>query len=324
MSADELHVDAPDRFDRWISESQDLLGRIIPGIVEDRQRQRSRAEAAEYACKQLELEANDLRRELRGLHTEVRTLKSDLVEIGHAAGALASHLNRAIVPLTRLRHTIPVPAETLPAEIAGVEPARAARGIPWQKIALGAAVGIGALALALGVAMLAPMRPAPPALAPPPRETGAVTEPAAPTAVPAPGRARAAVPAPAESANPMARPEKLVPTPRNDIRNFRAVDVSGRELRVIVDYAYTGDYGTSEIFMHAVALGRDEWKSRMPGTSFPYSAIAVGDGTVTINISKQPDTPPATSTVIKVCMVSIKKRAAFMCETFPYTKAWES
>jgi hypothetical protein len=330
MSTDEVQVDGRDRVDRWISESQEVLGRIIPGVIEDRQHQGSRAEAAERACKQLELEANDLRRELGGLHTEVRTLKSELVEIGYAASALASHLNRAIVPLVGLRHTIPVPAETPPAPPAEVEPAPATRRIPAKKIALIAAGAIGALALVLGVGVLAPVRREPPAPAPTARpEVGAVSE---PTPLQAPGppaalpsrREPAPLPRPAARAKPTVLPENLLPTPRNEIRNFRAVEGSGRELRVTVDYAYIGDHSTSEIFMHAVALERDEWKSRVPGTGFPYSAIAVGDGTVTINISKQPDTPPATSTVIKVCMVSIKKRAAFMCETFPYTKAWES
>ena len=113
------------------------------------------------------------------------------------------------------------------------------------------------------------------------------------------------------------------PAPGNEIRNFRAESVSEREMKVSVDYSYVGDHGVGEIFMHAVALQNDGWSSRVPGTSFPDTAIGVGEGRATINITKLENTGSAISTHVKVCMVSIRDRSAFVCKNFPYTKSWE-
>ncbi len=338
MNADELEVDARERLDRWIHESQQLLEGAIPGIMEDRQRQQGRVEAAERTYDHLRVEADDLRRELRGLDSAVRTLKGELVEMSRAAAVLADHLHQALVPLTTINQKVP-PREAPPPPPVEMEPAPAPAPVPAvsrslaKTVALVAAGAIGALVLALAAVLVVPMRPAPPKPAPPPElERGAPSEPAparapsgpAPAVPRKPAPKPAALPKPAVRLKPPVSPESVVPIAHNEIRNFRAVDVSGQELRITVDYAYAGDYGASEIFMHAVALERDEWTSRVPGTGFPYASIGVGGGTVTIDISRQPDTPPATSTVVKVCMVSIKKRAAFMCQTFAYTKTWES
>jgi lipopolysaccharide/colanic/teichoic acid biosynthesis glycosyltransferase len=108
----------------------------------------------------------------------------------------------------------------------------------------------------------------------------------------------------------------------NAIRSVSAVDLGEDELRVTVDYAYGGDFGHRDIFLHAVALQTDDWKSRVPGTSFPEASVQVGDGTVEITIKKVLGAAATTSTRIKVCMVSIQHRSAFLCETFPFTKAW--
>ena len=94
-------------------------------------------------------------------------------------------------------------------------------------------------------------------------------------------------------------------------------------MKVTVDYLYVGDHGVSEIFMHAVALQNHGWSSRVPGTGFPETAISVGDGRATINITKIESTGSAISTHVKVSMVSIRDRSAFVCKDFPYTKSWD-
>jgi hypothetical protein len=94
-------------------------------------------------------------------------------------------------------------------------------------------------------------------------------------------------------------------------------------MEVTVDYAYVGDRGAKDVFLHAMALQSDDWASRVPGTSFPDAAIHVGDGSVTIHIRKLPDTPSATSSKVRICMVSLPHRTAFACRTFEYAKAWE-
>ncbi len=129
-------------------------------------------------------------------------------------------------------------------------------------------------------------------------------------------------PATAERPRMVPVPRKR-PEPRNEIRNFRAVSLSGQEMQVTVDYAYVGDHGGQDVFMHAVALQSDEWVSRVPGTSFPEAPIDVGDGSVTITIRKVVETGAAASAKVKVCMVSIRSRSAFVCKTFDYAKEWE-
>ena len=48
----------------------------------------------------------------------------------------------------------------------------------------------------------------------------------------------------------------------------------------------------------------------------------MGAGTVTISITKVPDTGNATSTRVRTCMVSIPNRQAFACRTFAFAKDW--
>jgi predicted nucleic acid-binding Zn-ribbon protein len=98
----ELEVDSRQRIDRWIEESQYLLGRIIPSILEDRQRQRGRAEAAETACEDFRRETSDLRKELTELQAEVQVLRNERVELGHAASVAIEHLNQAMQPMTEI------------------------------------------------------------------------------------------------------------------------------------------------------------------------------------------------------------------------------
>jgi hypothetical protein len=122
---------------------------------------------------------------------------------------------------------------------------------------------------------------------------------------------------------PPAVATRVAPTPvTNAIRDATAVSLADNELQVTVDYAYAGDHGRRDIYLHAAALQTDDWKSRVPGTSFPEAPVEVGDGTVTITIKRVFDNAGATSTRIKVCMVSIQHRSAFLCKTFPFTKAW--
>ena len=108
MSIEELELEAESRqrVDRWIEESQYLLGRIVPGIIEDRQRQRSRAEAAENACEQFRQETSELRRAISELQGEVQALRTERAEIGHAASAALDHLHQAIHPITEIHQKV--------------------------------------------------------------------------------------------------------------------------------------------------------------------------------------------------------------------------
>ncbi len=108
MNVDELDLETEtrQRVERWIEESQYLLGRIIPGIILERDRLRVRAEAAEDACEQLGREAANLRKEVSELHLEIQSLRSQLAEIGEAAGAVIEHLTQSIHPMHQIQQKL--------------------------------------------------------------------------------------------------------------------------------------------------------------------------------------------------------------------------
>lgn len=108
MNVDELELETEtrQRLERWIEESQYLLGRIIPGIIQERDRLRVRAEAAEDACEQLGREAANLRKEVSELHLEVQSLRNELAEIGQAADAVIEHLTQSMHPMHQIQQKL--------------------------------------------------------------------------------------------------------------------------------------------------------------------------------------------------------------------------
>ncbi len=108
MNVDELELETEtrQRVERWIEESQYLLGRIIPGIIQERDRLRVRAQTAEDACEQLGREAANLRKEVSELHLEVQSLRNELAEIGQAAGAVIEHLTQSMQPMQQIQQKL--------------------------------------------------------------------------------------------------------------------------------------------------------------------------------------------------------------------------
>jgi hypothetical protein len=79
------------RVDRWLEESQYLLGRLIPGYLDDRDRLRVRLVSAEAEADRLRQEIEALRRDLAGLQGELQYQRSEQTA---AAEAFASVLNQ--------------------------------------------------------------------------------------------------------------------------------------------------------------------------------------------------------------------------------------
>jgi len=141
---------------------------------------------------------------------------------------------------------------------------------------------------------------------------GEILPPSAPTPSPA------ATPPPGTTPPPAAT---LTPVPRNDIRNFQVIANTAMELRVKVDYTYTGDHGTGNIFMSAYALQHDD--SQVPGTGFGPAAVSAGEGSATVSIKLVSGIGTYTSTTVKVCLY-IGRGAQFSCKSFAYTKSWRT
>ena len=159
-----------------------------------------------------------------------------------------------------------------------------------------------------------------PAPAPPAKPSPPVARPIPSPAPPVAPR----VPTPAPAVPPAVSPPPTPPPPslpaRNDIRNFRATDVSNNEVQVTVDYTYTGNFGASEIPVGAAALQGDG--NEIPGLGYRPARAKVGDGTATLNLYADLRTGAYASTTIRVCLVDTSRRTKSYCETFPYRKTW--
>jgi hypothetical protein len=132
---------------------------------------------------------------------------------------------------------------------------------------------------------------------------------------------------PAVRAPAVSKPVARRDASKNEITQVSAESLSGQAMRVTIDYAYAGDYGTEDVFLHAAAL-RDYFhgqglRGRVPGTGFPGEAVAVGNGRVTLTINRVVEGDALTSTAVRVCLVSLPRRAAFLCRNFAHTKEWD-
>src|SRR5207245_10013407 len=71
---------------RWLAGGQDMLGRVIPALIEDRDRLRQTLEARERECEQLRGEGGELRRNLGALQSEGEKLRGERVAMADAFG----------------------------------------------------------------------------------------------------------------------------------------------------------------------------------------------------------------------------------------------
>jgi chromosome segregation ATPase len=77
--------DARARFDRWLEESHDLLGRVVPAAFDDRERLKARLEGAERECERL-------RRQVEQLGTELAQLRAKEAAVAEAFSRAATLL----------------------------------------------------------------------------------------------------------------------------------------------------------------------------------------------------------------------------------------
>lgn len=87
------------RIDRWIEESQNLLGRLLPTLLDDRERLRSKVEAAEQECERLRGELGERQREIAELRSEIENFRSERAAVAEAFSSLVDHLGQMQKPL---------------------------------------------------------------------------------------------------------------------------------------------------------------------------------------------------------------------------------
>lgn len=95
--------------ERWIEESQGLLGRIIPGLLDDNQRLRDKVVGAEQDCDRMRDEIGVLRREVSALQAELESLrgqhdylKGEQVAVAEALTRAVHHLSQLVQPINEM------------------------------------------------------------------------------------------------------------------------------------------------------------------------------------------------------------------------------
>jgi len=88
--------------ERWIEESQYLLGRVIPSVFDDNQRLRERAVASDAECDRMREEIATVRRELHEVQLELSGLRGQNDDLRSQQAAVAESLSRAVHHMTEL------------------------------------------------------------------------------------------------------------------------------------------------------------------------------------------------------------------------------
>jgi len=88
------------RVDRWLAESQYLIGRMIPAYLDDRERVRGRLEASERDNERLRSELTEARREIAELRAELEFLRSERASVAESFTTIVEHLTALQKPVS--------------------------------------------------------------------------------------------------------------------------------------------------------------------------------------------------------------------------------
>jgi predicted nuclease with TOPRIM domain len=80
------------RVDRWLEESQYLIGRIIPSYLDDRERVKARLEGVEQDNERLKIELADARREISELRGDLEFHRGERMRIAESFHTIMDHL----------------------------------------------------------------------------------------------------------------------------------------------------------------------------------------------------------------------------------------
>jgi hypothetical protein len=117
MSDGQEMLEDRQRVDRWLEESQYLLGRLIPGYLDDRDRLRVRLVSAEAESDRLRQEIEALRRDVAGLQGELQYQRSEQTAAAEAFASVLNQLTELQKPLGEVHRRL---ASVQPGMINGV------------------------------------------------------------------------------------------------------------------------------------------------------------------------------------------------------------
>ncbi len=102
----EVDLEDRQRVDRWLEESQYLLGRLIPGYIDDRERLKTRLDASETDCDRLRHEIESLRREVASLIAELQHHRNEQAATADAFAAVLGQLSDLQKPLNEVQRRL--------------------------------------------------------------------------------------------------------------------------------------------------------------------------------------------------------------------------
>jgi len=107
-------LEDPQRVARWLAESQQMVDRVIPALIGERDRLRQSLEAREEECEQLRGELGAVRRDLAALQSALEGLRGERAAVVETFGEVVDLLGQLHRPMDeiarRLRAVQPVPA----------------------------------------------------------------------------------------------------------------------------------------------------------------------------------------------------------------------
>ena len=105
-----------ERVEQWVQDSQYVIGRLIPGLLEDRDRWRMKADASDQENERLRYEIDMMRKEIAERESERQQMTSEQAAIAASFNRVMEHLTQIQQPLSdaahRLRTLQPAVAET--------------------------------------------------------------------------------------------------------------------------------------------------------------------------------------------------------------------
>jgi hypothetical protein len=94
------------RVDRWLEESQYLIGRLVPAYLDDRDRVRARLDVVEQDNERLRTELAEARRETSELRGELECHRSERASVADSFGAIVEHLAALQRPINDISRRI--------------------------------------------------------------------------------------------------------------------------------------------------------------------------------------------------------------------------
>jgi hypothetical protein len=96
------------RLAQWLEDGQFMMGRVVPSLIEERDRLRARAEAAEEDCERMRQELNELHKIITDLHSERQYIRQEQSAMADTIGTVIGQIADLQRPLHEVQRRLQV------------------------------------------------------------------------------------------------------------------------------------------------------------------------------------------------------------------------